>query len=171
MLIDSTLTLAAGLIAAGSNKQCKLPSVVIFISFAMLQVYSDIFLKILMMTNESAVYIAYATIQICVLIAFNRLKVNKILKFTTALNLITNSLVIFHYIIVSNFGEMVFNFHTAYNPIIWSLMITQLLILLWMEKNVVIFIRKQGYALWNYCSATSLVRVMRSSWYANRGSK
>lgn len=171
MLIDSTLTLAAGVFAASSNKKHKSLFLVVFISFAMLQVYSDIFLKILQMTKEPVVYVAYSTIQIMVLIAFKYLKAGKILKTLVTFNLIVNSLVILHYIIVTNFGEMNINVHDAYNPIVWSLMVSQLLYLLWKEKDVVTFIGKQGFTLWANCSISSLVRNMRSSRNIARSSK
>jgi len=171
MLVDSTLTVAAILVVAGSNEKHRKTAVVVCVSFAMLQVYSDIFLKILQMTKEPVVYVAYSTIQIMVLIAFKYLKTGKILKILVASTLIVNSLVILHYIIVTNFQEMNINVHDAYNPIVWSLMVSQLIYLLWKEKDVVTLIRKQGSTLWDNCSISSLVRNMRSSRNSTRSYK
>jgi len=171
MLIDSALTLAAGLLAAGSNNKTKSLAIVVFVSFAMLQVYSDIFLKILQMTKEPVVYLAYSTIQITAMVAFIKLKAGWQLKTTNTLILLVNSLMIFNYIIVANFGRVGFSLHAAYNPIVWSLMLTQLLYLLWIEKDVVISIRKQVYFLYINSPIASLVGDLRSRWNIFRGYK
>lgn len=171
MLLDSSLMVAAGVVAAYSNKEYKSLSVVIFLSFAMLEVYSDIFLGILALTNEALVYIAYATIQIIALIALNRIKASRMIKVLFALNLIMHALTILHYIIVSNFGIVRLNLHEVYNPIVWTLMTSQLAYLLWMEKDVVTFIRNKGHELRIHCSNSTLVRSLRSSGYLNGSSK
>ena len=171
MLVDSALTLSAGLISAGSNKEYKPLSIVIFVSFAMLQVYSDIILKTLQMTQEAAIYVAYGTIQVAALYSFKYIKSTKLMKCLLSSTLIVNGFMTFHYIIVVNFGEMGFNFHAAYNPVVWFLMLSQLIHLLWIERDVVAYIRKRRHVLWANRPFSFLDRIMHSDRNTNRSSK
>lgn len=171
MLIDSSLTLASGLIASIANKEHKSLAIVIFVSFAILQVFSDIFLGMFDLMFEPAVYIAYASIQITMLLAAKRLKLGKIMKILLSSTLIANALVVLHYIIVSNFGAMAVDVHAIYNPVVWSLMLGQLIYLLWIEKDVATFVRRQGYVLWANRPFSFLDRIMHSDRDTNRGSK
>jgi len=169
--IDHSIFLLAGILAIFCNKQHRYVAAILFVGFSLHDIFGDLILKVFQLNQEAAVYIAYAAIQVITLLLFNWLKVNRTMKALVALNLIVNSLVILHYVIVTNFGEIVFDFHTSYNPIVWSLMLAQLLCLLWIEKDVVILIREQGRTLRGYCSISSMVRNVHSNGNVDRCSK